>query len=32
LFIHPSSNVELIPGFTAGQFLKERIAEIYGKK
>lgn len=32
LFIHPRSDVELIPGYTAGQFLNERISEIYGKK
>ena len=32
LFIHPRSNVLLAPGYTAGQFLKERIDQIYGKK
>ena len=32
LFIHPHANVELAPGYTAGQFLKERIDLIYGKK
>lgn len=32
LFIHPNSHVELSPGYTAGQFLEERIAEIYNKK
>lgn len=32
LFIHPHSHVMLAPGVTAGQFLNERIAEIYGKK
>jgi isopenicillin N synthase-like dioxygenase len=31
-FIHPHGNVELSPGYTAGQFLEERIAQIYGKK
>lgn len=32
LFVHPHSHVMLAPGKTAGQFLQERIAEIYGKK
>lgn len=32
LFIHPYGSVELVPGYTAGQFLKERIDLIYGKK
>ena len=32
LFIHPHSYVMLAPGKTAGQFLKERIDEIYGRK
>lgn len=32
LFIHPHSDVMLSPGYTAGKFLNERIAEIYGKK
>lgn len=32
LFVHPHSHVMLAPGKTAGQFLNERIAEIYGKK
>lgn len=32
LFIHPHSHIELAPGYTAGKFLDERIAEIYGKK
>lgn len=32
LFIHPYGSVELSPGYTAGQFLKERIDLIYGKK
>lgn len=32
LFIHPHAQVELAPGFTAGQFLKERLDQIYGKK
>lgn len=29
-FVHPHSDVHLTPNKTAGQFLKERIAEIYG--
>ncbi|NJO48101.1 MAG: isopenicillin N synthase family oxygenase [Leptolyngbyaceae cyanobacterium RM2_2_4] len=32
LFVHPASHVLLAPGVTAGQFLQERIAEIYGAK
>ncbi len=32
LFVHPTSDTELQPGYTAGQFLKERIAQLYGKK
>lgn len=32
LFVHPHSNVKLTPTKTAGQFLQERIAEIYGVK
>lgn len=32
LFIHPHSNTLLAPNYTAGQFLKERIDLIYGKK
>lgn len=32
LFVHPHSHTMLAPGKTAGQFLQERIAEIYGKK
>lgn len=32
LFIHPHSHTMLAPGVTAGQFLQERIAEIYGVK
>lgn len=32
LFVHPHGNVELAPGYTAGQFLNERIEKIYGKK
>jgi len=32
LFIHPHGSVQLVPGYTAGQFLKERIDLIYGKK
>lgn len=32
LFVHPHSDTVLAPGKTAGQFLNERIAEIYGKK
>lgn len=31
LFIHPHSNTILAPGKTAGQYLEERIAEIYLK-
>jgi isopenicillin N synthase-like dioxygenase len=31
MFIHPHSDTLLADGFTAGQFLAERIAEIYGK-
>jgi isopenicillin N synthase-like dioxygenase len=32
LFIHPHAMTPLAPGITAGQFLQERINEIYGKK
>lgn len=32
LFIHPHAHTMLAPGYTAGQFLKERIELIYGKK
>jgi isopenicillin N synthase-like dioxygenase len=32
LFIHPHSHTLLAPGYTAGQFLKERIDKIYGRK
>lgn len=32
LFIHPHAHTILAPGYTAGQFLKERIEKIYGKK
>lgn len=32
LFIHPHAHTMLAPGYTAGQFLKERIEQIYGKK
>ena len=32
MFIHPHSDVLLADGLTAGQFLDQRIAEIYGKK
>lgn len=32
LFIHPHAHTMLAPGYTAGQFLKERIDLIYGKK
>jgi isopenicillin N synthase-like dioxygenase len=32
LFIHPHSHVRLAHGITAGQFLNERITQIYGKK
>lgn len=32
LFIHPHSHTQLAPGYTAGQFLKERIDQIYGKR
>lgn len=31
LFIHPHSNTILAPGFTAKQYLDERLAQIYGK-
>lgn len=31
LFVHPHSHTLLAPGKTAGQFLEERINEIYGK-
>jgi len=31
LFMHPHSNTLLADGFTAGEFLARRIAEIYGK-
>jgi isopenicillin N synthase-like dioxygenase len=32
LFVHPHSDTVLAPGVTAGSFLAERIAQIYGKK
>lgn len=32
LFIHPHAHTVLAPDYTAGQFLKERIDLIYGKK
>src|ERR1700677_2426683 len=32
LFVHPYPNTILAPDYTAGQFLKERIEKIYGKK
>lgn len=32
LFVHPYPNTLLAPNYTAGQFLKERIDQIYGKK
>lgn len=32
LFIHPKPETILAPGYTAKQFLDDRIAEIYGKK
>lgn len=32
LFLHPASSTLLADGYTAGQFLAERIAEIYGAK
>lgn len=32
LFIHPHPTTVLSPGFTAAQYLKERIDQIYGKK
>lgn len=32
LFVHPHSDTLLADGFTAGQFLAQRIAEIYGQQ
>lgn len=32
LFIHPHAHTLLAPGYTAGQFLTDRLNEIYGKK
>lgn len=32
LFIHPHSDVVLAPGYTAGQFLNDRLEQIYGIK
>lgn len=31
MFIHPASDTVLAPGITAGEFLAQRIAEIYGQ-